>query len=265
MADKDFGVKRINLIGASGTPTILSPNNLNINASTVSISTDVSIGGQVVSNLRINNNYSVGIGTTIPSEKLHVIGNSILNGFVGIGTTANTNSRLIVNGDLRILSGIITGAPGNNVNSLNVNTINIPSDNYINVSSSVDGLRIGFINSSKIGIIQHLNLFGYLSLSGRDVRITSEDGTTSRFTVNSTGSNISGTLNVGTSGTVITTTSNGLVGIGSTLPANKLDVLGGDIRVGVNTSQGIILTAPNGTIYRLIVQNTGILTTTVVS
>ena len=113
MADKDFGVKRINLIGASGTPTILSPNNLNINASVVSISTDVNIGGQVVSNLRINSNYSVGIG--------------------------------------------------------------------------------------------------------------------------------------------------------STLPQNKLDVLGGDVKVGVDTSHGIILTSPNGTKYRLIVQNTGILTTTVVS
>ena len=45
MADKSFGVKDINLIGASGTPTIDSPNNLNINAVNVAISTDMSIGG----------------------------------------------------------------------------------------------------------------------------------------------------------------------------------------------------------------------------
>ena len=45
MADKSFGVKDINLIGASGTPTIDSPNNLNINAINVAISTDMSIGG----------------------------------------------------------------------------------------------------------------------------------------------------------------------------------------------------------------------------
>ena len=32
MAEKGFGVKEINLIGASGTPTIESPNNLNLNA-----------------------------------------------------------------------------------------------------------------------------------------------------------------------------------------------------------------------------------------
>ena len=48
MADKNFGVRRINLIGASGTPTVTSPNNLNLNATQVSISTDLSIGGQKI-------------------------------------------------------------------------------------------------------------------------------------------------------------------------------------------------------------------------
>tara|TARA_Y100001954_G_scaffold53981_1_gene57697 strand:- start:2699 stop:4135 length:1437 start_codon:yes stop_codon:yes gene_type:complete len=45
MAEKGFGVKEINLIGASGTPTITSPNNINLNAANVAISTNVSIGG----------------------------------------------------------------------------------------------------------------------------------------------------------------------------------------------------------------------------
>jgi len=45
MADKGFGVRKFNLIGASGTPTITSPNNINLNAVNVAISTDVSIGG----------------------------------------------------------------------------------------------------------------------------------------------------------------------------------------------------------------------------
>ena len=43
MAEKGFGVKEVNLIGASGTPTITSPNNLNLNAVNVAISTNVSI------------------------------------------------------------------------------------------------------------------------------------------------------------------------------------------------------------------------------
>ena len=44
MADKSFGIKELNLVGASGVPTIESPNNLNLNAVNVAISTDVSIG-----------------------------------------------------------------------------------------------------------------------------------------------------------------------------------------------------------------------------
>ena len=56
MAEKGFGVKEINLIGASGTPTIESPNNLNLNAVNVAISTNGSIGGT----LSVTGNVSVG-------------------------------------------------------------------------------------------------------------------------------------------------------------------------------------------------------------
>ena len=56
MAEKSFGIKEINLIGASGTPTIESPNNLNLNAVNVAISTNVSIGGT----LSVTGNVSVG-------------------------------------------------------------------------------------------------------------------------------------------------------------------------------------------------------------
>jgi len=44
MADKSFGIRQLNLIGGSGTANITSPNNLNLNASNVAISTDVTIG-----------------------------------------------------------------------------------------------------------------------------------------------------------------------------------------------------------------------------
>lgn len=83
MADKGFGVKQINLIGASGVPTIESPNNLNLNANTVAISTDITLGGQVQSNLKIGSSYSVGIGTTLPNEKLQVVGVISATSFYG--------------------------------------------------------------------------------------------------------------------------------------------------------------------------------------
>ena len=62
MAEKGFGVKEINLIGPSGTPTIESPNNININAANVAISTNVSIGGTLTVL------GSISVGTTITYE-----------------------------------------------------------------------------------------------------------------------------------------------------------------------------------------------------
>lgn len=94
MADKDFGVKQINLINASGTPNLTSPNNLNINAVNVAISTDVSIGGKVSSNVLVGSGYSVGIGSTQPSSSLDVNGDVKVSGIVtslgGFVSTANT-------------------------------------------------------------------------------------------------------------------------------------------------------------------------------
>jgi hypothetical protein len=70
MADKDFGVKRINLVGAAGTPTITSPTDLIINANKVAISTNVTVGG------------SLGIGTTNLTSKLWVGGDGFFAGVI---------------------------------------------------------------------------------------------------------------------------------------------------------------------------------------
>ena len=66
MADKDFGVKKINLIGASGIAKVTSPTTLNLNAPNVAISTDMSVGGDV------------GIGSASPIKKLDVRGRRLL-------------------------------------------------------------------------------------------------------------------------------------------------------------------------------------------
>ena len=53
---------------------------------------------------------------------------------------------------------------------------------------------------------------------------------------------------------------NGSVGIGISSPGSKLDVSGGDIETST-ASKGLILKSPNGTRYRVTVDNSGNLST----
>ena len=91
MADKSFGIKELNLIGASGTPTITSPNNLNLNAGTVAISTDLT----VARHLDVDGHAEF--------DAVRVSGVTTLSNTVVGGAT----TELIVNGDARI-TGILT-------------------------------------------------------------------------------------------------------------------------------------------------------------
>ena len=81
MAEKGFGVKDVNLIGASGTPTITSPNNLNLNANNVAISTNVSIGGT----LSVTGNVSVG-GTLTYEDVTNIDSVGIVTARTGVVT-----------------------------------------------------------------------------------------------------------------------------------------------------------------------------------
>mgnify|MGYP001417280962 CR=1 FL=1 len=95
MAEKGFGVKEVNLIGASGTPTITSPNNLNLNAVNVAISTNASIGG----NLTVTG--TVGIAGTLTYEDVTNID------AIGI-VTARTGLKVLAGGANVV--GVVTGS-----------------------------------------------------------------------------------------------------------------------------------------------------------
>ena len=88
MPEKNFGIKKLNLTGSSGTPTITSANNINLNAVNVAISSDTSVGSDLIvkgtstfdggitvkTDLIVGIGTSVGIGTTNPGRSLHVDG-----------------------------------------------------------------------------------------------------------------------------------------------------------------------------------------------
>lgn len=152
MADKNFGVKGINFVGDPGTPTISIASstityagNLNLNSPTVAISTDVSIGGKVVSNLVVSDTYSVGIGTTVLTEKLNVSGNANISGvvsatgFVGSGVSLTgllTNqSSAIDTGEYQYL--LVTPQTSGTISSVS------SSYNYIAFNPAAKYLGIG--------------------------------------------------------------------------------------------------------------------------
>jgi hypothetical protein len=80
------------------------------------------------------------------------------------------------------------------------------------------------------------------------------DGTGVGVTVN-----LGGTWNRNTTG--INTFSN--VGIGTTTATYPLTVKG-DVRAGASSTEGLILTSPNGTLYRIVVSNAGAISATAV-
>ncbi len=101
MAEKGFGVKQINLIGPSGTPTIESPNNLNLNAVNVAISTNVSIGGT----LSVTGGISIG-GTLTYEDVQNVDSIGIITARTGVKVTGG---ELVVGNNIKLgNAGVIT-------------------------------------------------------------------------------------------------------------------------------------------------------------
>ena len=101
MAEKGFGVKEINLIGPSGTPTIESPNNLNLNAVNVAISTNVSIGGT----LSVSGSVSVG-GTLTYNDVTNIDSVGLITARTGVQVTGG---ELVVGNSIKLgNAGVIT-------------------------------------------------------------------------------------------------------------------------------------------------------------
>tara|TARA_B100001109_G_scaffold235271_1_gene214896 strand:+ start:289 stop:1695 length:1407 start_codon:yes stop_codon:yes gene_type:complete len=160
MAEKGFGVKEINLIGASGTPTIESPNNLNLNAVNVAISTNVSIGGT----LSVTGNVSVGGTLTyedvtnidsvgVITARDHVVVGGGLS-VVGISTLSDivkimSGLELQTNGTLDLLTS--TSSSGIDIqssSSVQIGQKGFPNQNYATFSSS--GVDLYYSGSTKL-------------------------------------------------------------------------------------------------------------------
>ena len=183
MAEKGFGVKEVNLIGASGTPTITSPNNLNLNAVNVAISTNASIGG----NLTVSG--TVGIAGTLTYEDVTNIDSvGIVTAREGVFLPDNKQIKLgntAASPDFKIYHNTVanTTSPPNHL---------YPNSNYIDsvaaanlfIRTSTAGIYLGRTDGAHAASF-HTNgsVVLYHNASG---------GGGEKFRTNSTGINVTG-------------------------------------------------------------------------
>ena len=193
MAEKGFGVKEINLIGASGTPTIESPNNLNLNAVNVAISTNVSIGGT----LTVSGNVSVG-GTLTYEDVTNIDSVGIVTARAGVvvGDTSNTTFRVHrIQGASATNCGLALNSGG---------SLNLFTDSSGAGTSRISISAAGNIQFSTFGSTYFL-LEDYVTHAGdtntqygfdaADSYVVKTGGST-RLTVNNSGANVVGALTV---------------------------------------------------------------------
>ena len=176
-------------------------------------------------------------GTT--SQPLQVTGGAYVSGNLGIGTT-NPTATLEVVGSLKV-SGTITGTATTATTALGFSTT-------------------ASINTS--GIITATTFNGQINAGVSTISVNSSSDAL-RITQTGSGNALVVEDEANPDATPFVISQLGNVGIGTTNPSEKLQVIG-DARVGINTSSGVILTDANGTKYRLIVSTAGVLSTVLV-
>ena len=176
MATKSFGIKELNLLSSSGTPTLTSSSNLNLTANTVAITGNLTVSGTV-------NGGSITGGVTVQDEGSALSTSATTLNFVGSGVAASgtgATKTITINtgsGGLSLTNGasnrVITSNNANDLNgeaNLTFNGSNLACNATINNvligiggnSSSTNNVVFGNINTgSTVG--DYNVLIGYQS------------------------------------------------------------------------------------------------------
>ena len=166
MADKSFGIKKFDLIG-SGTPKIESPNNINLNAVNVAISTNATVGGT----LDVEGASGFGTHISLPDHAK-----------IRLGNTA---------GDFDIYydnnAYLTTGSRGFIINSYNGSfAINVGASNNLKFGFSV----VGIVCADDL--IPEANGTRDLGLTGTKWKDAYFSGTVNANTFSGSGANLTG-------------------------------------------------------------------------
>lgn len=211
----------------------------------------------------------VGIGTSLPNYTLEVIGGIGVTDFNSLGISTFNN--LKING--RVTAGSSLGESGQFLMSTGIGvTWMSPSGVVRAIDKQTAG--VGVVTFTTSYTVDLIDVFINGVKLSDDEYIATDESTVTLDTACFGGETVefvsyspvsSGYIIFPPTywkqeGVGIHTLSN--VGIGTTNPTSTLTVRGGDISVGVSTAHGIILTSPNGTEYRLIVDDSGNLSTT---
>ena len=221
-------------------------------------------------------------GTTFTNQ-LNVSGISTFNNQVNVFSNVNTTGVITAT----TFSGNATTASYATLSGVSSYSSLSGIASYTSLSgvstySSSSGIATYALNagistySSLSGIASYSDLSGissYSPLSGVSTNVIGGIGSLSQLLVSGVSTITNGPVfigtdtSTGTSGQLIQIDSgayvSGSVGVGTTNPTSKLTVIGGDISVGLSTDHGVILTSPNGTEYRIIVDDSGNLSTVV--
>lgn len=215
---------------------------------------------------------NVGIGTTTASSALTVKGNTSLEtlNVTGVSTFNNLNVTGVSTFQNDIKVNYNKGLYFGNGNEFLVYRYDgLPNDKTVVNNASGD---FQITSTSGLSIDNGTYNYAVFDSSGTGLYHTASDipAVTLRYQTTDTGTNVYKDFSVKVSNGndlfVVKSPGSGLstdakVGIGTTNPTNTLTVRGGDISVGVSTAHGVILTSPNGTQYRLIVDDSGNLST----
>ena len=226
-------------------------------------------GNQTISGIKtfhsglLVQNGNVGIGTLTPTAKLEVLGDSKISGNL---TITNYNSgvdaldRFAVdgfNGRLFGVSDSVTGTIFSVNDAAGLPVIEVESNLTDKITMGTYGSNALVVNDTKVGIgtgSPSTKLEILTSASQDGVKLTRADGERAAWLVdegNGLGSlylfNGSNSNTVYLGGTGVCYINAGNVGIGTTSPTQKLDVVGGSARVSGPNSVGLTLNKINST------------------